>query len=457
MGCASRPGPQAAIAYFADETGVQLTQEDWHYLKRAVEAQTGEPVSRRRASSMDAAEAALSLVQSLEMDGSPEAEAFVDRFYNSVNTQGTVDAVNYLAEGGAPDEVRDRKRKGDGQPKGGADNCPYCGEFMGEGHACAPKKTPEEKMAEAEARLLAGVEEITNGEDFKKALDFAAGVYNYSFGNSLMLLFEHNARHQADPENVPADPGVFQAFGKWKAADRYVTKGSKGYPILVPNMRTGRFYIDENGKRIPLAYKEKAPKGAKVEKFQYKDKKMPFLVGSTFAEYQTDGAPIPRPPRPKLLEGQSVPQLRENVETLLWSQGYTVEYVDPDDSRLGGANGVTYLESKEVLVRNDVDDFQRDKTLIHEYAHATLHADTGEYHHRGLGEVQAEAAAYLTFKTLADVDTDDYSMPYIAGWSSTLSSDPKERAQKTRSALNDVSKVTSAITAMFQGDDSDSE
>lgn len=107
------------------------------------------------------------------------------------------------------------------------------------------------------------------------------------------------------------------------------------------------------------------------------------------------------------------------------------------------------LKSKEVLVRNDVDDFQRDKTLVHEFAHVTLHTDEDEYHHRGLGEVQAEAAAYLTFKTLADFETDDYSMPYIAGWSTSLSNDPAERSKKTRAALNDVSKVTKAITEMF--------
>lgn len=449
MACASRPGPQAAIAHFAEATGVQLTQEDWHYLKKAVAAQWDRPISRKRADSIAAAEAALSLVQSLDIDGSPEAEAFVDRFYNAVNTESTVDAVNYLAAGGAPDEVRDRKRRGDGQSGNGADNCPYCGEFMGEGHTCAPKKTPEEKMAEAEARLMAGVEQITNGEEFKKALDFAAGVHHYSFGNSLMLMFDHHARHTADPENVPADPGVFQAFNKWKAADRFVMKGQHGYPILVPNMRTARYYLDDSGKRVDLKYKEAAPKGKEIKSFQYLDKKRPFLVGTTFAEYQTDGEPVPRMPKPTLLKGESVPELRENVETLLWGAGYKVEYVEPNDPRLGGANGVTRLDAKEVLVRNDVDDFQRDKTLVHEFAHVTLHADTDEYHHRGLGEVQAEAAAYLTFKTLADFDTDDYSMPYIAGWSSSLSDDPAERGRKTRAALNDVSKVTKAITAMF--------
>lgn len=452
MGCASRPGPQAAIAYFAEQTGVALTQEDWHYLKRAVSAETGEPVSRKRAESIAAAEAAISLVQSLDIEDSPEAKDFVDRFYNAVNTQSTVDTVNYLAAGGAPDEVRDRKRKGDGQGKGGAENCPFCGEFMGEGHACTPKKTPEEKMAEAEARLLAGVEQITSGEEFKNALDFAANIHHYSFGNSLMLMFDHGARHRADPENVPADPGVFQAFNKWKAADRFVMKGQHGYPILVPNMRTARYYLDDSGKRVDLKYKEAAPKGKEIKTFQYLDKKTPFLVGTTFAQYQTDGEPVPSLPKPTLLKGESVEGLRDNVETLLWGAGYKVEYVDPSDKRLGGANGVTRLDSKEVLVRNDVDDFQRDKTLVHEFAHVTLHADTNEYHHRGLGEVQAEAAAYLTFKTLADFDTDDYSMPYIAGWSSSLSSDPKERAHKTRAALNDVSKVTKAITEMFNAD-----
>jgi hypothetical protein len=398
---------------------------------------------------MEAAEAALNLVTSLEMNDTPEAEEFVNRFYETVNTKGSVDTVSFLAEGGTPDEIALRKRRGDGKPKGSADHCTYCGEFMGENHSCSPKQTPAEKMAEAEAALLAGVESITTSEDFKKAMDFAANIHQYSFGNSLMLMFQHQRRQQLNPDETPVDPGVFQAFTKWKAAKRFVNKGQRGYQILVPNMRKSRYYLDDSGKKVYLKYKEDAPKGKKVEMGQYLDPKTPFLVGNTFAQYQTSGEDVPVMPKPVLLKGESVPQLRENVETLLWGAGYTVEYVEPNDPRLGGANGVTRFDKKEVLVRNDVDDFQRDKTLVHEFAHATLHGGEGEYSHRGFGEVQAEAAAYLTFKTLADFETDDYSIPYIAGWSSTLGENSAERAQKTRMALNDVSKVTKTITEMF--------
>ena len=68
------------------------------------------------------------------------------------------------------------------------------------------------------------------------------------------------------------------------------------------------------------------------------------------------------------------------------SRGYTVSRGDCQ-----GANGVTKFDTKEVIVRRDVDDAQAVKTLAHEAAHTTLHEKLVDRTCRGLIEVEAES------------------------------------------------------------------
>ena len=55
------------------------------------------------------------------------------------------------------------------------------------------------------------------------------------------------------------------------------------------------------------------------------------------------------------------------------------------------------------------------KTLIHEMAHQKLHSDDPELS-RNAKEVEAEAVAYTVSQHFG-IETSDYSVGYIAGWS----------------------------------------
>lgn len=299
----------------------------------------------------------------------------------------------------------------------------------------------DERIAAAEKILIDSVANMQNSEDFTRALDFAAKIHNYSMVNTFLLMTEHGRRASKDPD-VPADPGHFASYNKWKGLGRTVKKGAKGYPVWTPIISSGRYY-EKDGKSIFLKKGEKAPAGATVK--TAKGELRGFSIGFTFPAYLTEGDPIPEPPRPQLLEGGGIEGLTETVETLIWSSGYSIERVPA--SELGGANGSTNPKTKVVQVRDDVDEAQAQKTLLHEFGHISAGHCDDEFDYvacRGFAEVQAEAAAYLTVKTLnPDADTEKYSVPYLAGWSHGMGQ------KEMKSAINKITTISKSVVEHF--------
>jgi len=138
-----------------------------------------------------------------------------------------------------------------------------------------------------------------------------------------------------------------------------------------------------------------------------------------FSLSQTEGDPLPLPPRPVLLQGEAPPGLWDGLVAQLQELGFDVVTV-PTSADLGGANGVTNFTTRVVQVRTDMDDAAQVKTLAHELGHALLHepARTGTDPrdiHRGVLEVEAESVAYLV-GAAHGMDTTGYSLPYVATW-----------------------------------------
>ena len=79
-------------------------------------------------------------------------------------------------------------------------------------------------------------------------------------------------------------------------------------------------------------------------------------------------------------------------------------------------NGMTSWGDKAVLVADDLEPPQRLKTLLHEWAHVELAHDTRVDLDRAVKEVEAESVAYPLAQTVG-LDSDAYSVPYIANWS----------------------------------------
>jgi hypothetical protein len=285
----------------------------------------------------------------------------------------------------------------------------------------------EAKLEAVQQQLTASVSALVTGEDWKRALEFAARFRSRSFNNTMLIHVQHHAAFQQG--RVPeAMPTYVAGFRQWLSLNRHVVKGQSGYAILAPV--TARFAsstpgTDESWRRLGRG---EEPGSGEVVRSR--------LVGLRPAHVwdicQTDGDPIPRPPHPSLLEGQAPDGLCDGLADQVIAQGFELRLVS-DAAAIGGANGLTDYTTHEVSVRMDMDDAARVKTLAHELGHVMLHgpgnADAGM--HRGIAEVEAESVA-LMVGAAHGLDTSSYTVPYVSSWASSVAGrSPVEVVQST--------------------------
>lgn len=262
-----------------------------------------------------------------------------------------------------------------------------------------PNNTRQEKQAALLANLHSEVESLTQGERWIEWLKFSVSLKSvagrrYSFNNQILAWVQR-------PEAQ-----YLAGFKKWQDEGRQVRKGSKGISIL--GFRSyEKDVILPNGK----PGKETVAYFPPVTVFDYSDTDP--IEG---AAHVFDPEAVEHPSQ--RLEGSDDAGVYARVEAWLVSEGWTVTR----EAIAGEANGFTRTNgSKSIVVREDVSDAQAVKTLIHEAAHAVLHADEkGEgsvdyVAHRGVCEVEAESVAYVVAGLLG-LDTSAYSVGYVATW-----------------------------------------
>ena len=142
-----------------------------------------------------------------------------------------------------------------------------------------------------------------------------------------------------------------------------------------------------------------------------------FRSASVFDVSQTDGEPLPKLPRPVVLEDDSL-QIREvlgRLEHFTRMSGFTLS-----TKPLGSAFGSFSPVSKSIILRDDLLPLQRLRTLVHEVAHGLLHQDTPLTEaNLPLEELEVESCAFIVLHSLG-LDTSRYSFPYLANWAENL-------------------------------------
>ena len=285
----------------------------------------------------------------------------------------------------------------------------------------------EAKLEALQQTLTESVAALVTGEDWKRALEFAAKFRSRSFNNSTLIAVQHYTAFQQGrvPEPMPT---YVAGFRQWISLNRAVMKGQTGYAILAPV--TARFAssnpADPDSWRR-LARGEKPGLGEAV-----RSKLIGLKPAYVWDISQTDGEPIPATPAPTLLQGQAPEGVWDGLADQITAHGFELRLVS-NAKAIGGANGLTDYMTREVSVRMDMDDAAQVKTLAHELGHVMLHGpdNADAAMHRGIAEVEAESVA-LMVGAAHGLATDDYTIPYVASWASSVpGKTPVEVVQST--------------------------
>ena len=270
-----------------------------------------------------------------------------------------------------------------------------------------------DRLEAAHADLVAAVESLSSGDDWKRMLETSARFHHYSANNVLLIMLQ-----------CP-DATRVAGYRMWQSMGRQVRKGERGIRILAP---------------CHYRYTTRDDDGTDHEHVGIRG----FTPGSGFDVSQTDGEPLPDV-SPHLLQGDATAGLYDALAAQVAACGYTLERGD-----CLGANGTTDHAARTVRVRDDVSDAQATKTLAHELAHVMLHPDTVAYFRcRGRSEVEAESVAFLVCQA-AGLATDGYSFPYVARWADGDASAVQDTAER-------VITTARAILAALDGNQSDDE
>ncbi len=289
-----------------------------------------------------------------------------------------------------------------------------------------PDGTGEDRLAAIQEELTGAVEKMLASDDWRAALTAAARFRKYSFDNVLLIYVQHADAFAKGRVPVP-EPSMVAGYRQWEAMGRHVLAGQHGYTILRPNRLQWRETKDPGSDQWRrLGRFEHAVSGAPERSRSRLHPNKPFGLATVFDVSQTDGDPIPEPPRPQLLAGKAPDGLWDGLGTQVAAEGFTLGDVE-SATDIGGANGVTNWQDMSVTIRSDMDDVARAKSLSHELGHVRMHDPRGEDGTvdlakaaavtRGAKEVEAESVAYL-IGAAHGMDTTSYSLPYISTWAS---------------------------------------
>ncbi|MHB8538168.1 MAG: JAB domain-containing protein [Candidatus Dormibacteria bacterium] len=268
-----------------------------------------------------------------------------------------------------------------------------------------------DQVAEAIARLDAGIAELATSEGWARWLKTQSRFHRYSWGNVFLIAAQTGGAATR-----------VAGFHTWKALGRSVRKGEKAIWILAPLARK----ITEKDESTGEESTRRVVTG--------------FRGCGVFDVAQTDGEPLAEPC--SLLTGDGPDGLFEALRGVAWSLGYELEiaYLDAAEA-MGSRNGSTDIEAHVIRLNGRREPAQMVKTLAHELGHVLLHGKDG-YNGtcRDVAELEAESVAYCVLQR-AGIDASAYSFGYVLHWQG---GDDKARATLRQSA-DRIAKAARAI------------
>jgi antirestriction protein ArdC len=241
---------------------------------------------------------------------------------------------------------------------------------------------------EALAKLEQALEQACSAGGWRAYLTAQARFHRYSFRNLLLIL-------QQRPEATRV-----AGFHDWLKMSRQVRKGEKGIAILAP-MKWQKHDKDSGETAF----------GISGFRFVY-----------VFDIAQTDGEPLPEHPQVTFTDGSSEQAsfLAATLTASLERAGIPVITQDLEPGHFGSFNRITTT----ITLSNSLGDVQRFSTLVHESAHATLHAHPQQIpledaaRAKALKEFEAESVACVVLEHFG-INTLECSAQYLASYGAT--------------------------------------
>jgi len=283
------------------------------------------------------------------------------------------------------------------------------------------------RLEALQERLTDAVEQLVSGEDWARAVAFAARFRSRSFNNGLLIWSQHVGAVEAGRIQAPV-PSYVAGYKQWQGLGRQVDKGQSGYMIYAPVISRFATPTPADAASWRRLKRGEKPRPGEVAR----SKMVGVRPAYVWDVSQTSGDPIPEHPMPILLEGEAPEGLWDGLATQIETRGFRVVKV-ADEGMIDGANGRTDFTANTVTVRENMAPAAQVKTLTHELAHVLLHGPNNPdaSGHRGIGEVEAESVA-LMVGAAHGMDTAGYTIPYVTTWASTVkNSSPVEVVQGT--------------------------
>lgn len=241
------------------------------------------------------------------------------------------------------------------------------------------------------AQLETGIQTLRSSEGYKEYLQLQSRFPHYSARNCLLILAQK------------PDATQVAGYAVWRSLGRQVKAGEHGIRIITPHTYK---------KMEPPSDPSAAPDDSRSDNLH-----LYFRPTSVFDVSQTSGEPLPT-----LLvdELQGSVDGYERLQSALVSiSPVPVSFESIADESKGYYNPF----EQKIVIKRGMSEVQTIKTLSHEIGHATVHnpskTSSSQKKTAAARETEAESIAFLVCAHYG-IATDDYSFPYIGGWSAEM-------------------------------------
>lgn len=276
-------------------------------------------------------------------------------------------------------------------------------------------------IEDASQILNENIQELIKPEKFREAMKLMAHMRNYSSNNMLLIGSQR------------PDATIVMGYNEWKKVGRQVRKGEQAIKILAPLVKKV-----EVEKTDPKTGQAITVDGKPVK--EEKKGLVGYRAVNVFDVSQTDGKELALPRyivAEALKEDQYMSKLYQDYKAFLNENRLPVT----EEPARGREKGYYHIDDHKIVISNDIEgdtDTRKFKTLIHEYAHSSLHGKGADFSgvSRSYAEVQAESVAFVVSHYYG-LDTGDISNGYIAQWG--------KNPELIREAITEIQEISNTI------------